>query len=164
MAIKNKSRKEESKPTTPTYISVLRHVPIRITTNNSYVLVRLADCNEQDLKELEKAPIDIEVQDGVALFNISRYCKIKLEDGSLLDGQRDIINNPITGSGIANIKLRHASYDWEHNRRRGHTDKLEVMGIKLLSFVPYVGHTNDMEDLDFDDDDNVNVDPDELPL
>lgn len=163
MAIINtkRDRKEGSKTTAPIYSVVLKHVPIRITTNNSYVLVSLADCDKQDLEELDKAPVNIEAQDGVALFNISRYCKIKLDDGKLLDGQDDVSDNPVTGSGIANIKLRHASYDWTHNKRKGHTDKLEVIGIKLLSFVPYAG---DMDDLDFDDDDNVDVDPDDLPL
>ena len=163
MAIRNKAKdkKENEKTTQPTYSVVLKHAPIRITTNNSYLLVSLSECNGNDVDALDKAPVDVEVQDGVALFTISRYCKIKLEDGSLLNGYDDINENPVTGSGIANIKLRHASYDWVHNKRKGHTDKLEVIGIKLLAFVPYSGA---MDDLEFDDDDDVNVDPDELPF
>ena len=155
---KAKETKDETKKTSgQTYTAVIPRASIRLTTDKGYLLVGLDKLDKDTLKVLNDAPVDIEAQDGVALFTLSRYARVKDVDGAVLE-KDDYDEHPFVGRGVANIKLRHASYDWTYKKHSGHTDKLEVVGIKLLAWQPYAG---DLDDLDLDGDDDV-ADLDEL--
>ena len=121
------------------YIGIVRGARISINTERQYALITCIDgdgCVVDLVDAIDNdPPCDVVTQDGKTLLELSRYARIELPDGTRWDADDEAVN----GSGMANIKLRHAEYDWTYKRKTGHTSKLEVIGVRFLDFAPYEG-------------------------
>lgn len=124
---------------------VLKRVPVKLFTNDGYALVKL---NGEATEKLEGAPVDVELRDDVALFNTSRYTRYEIS-GEAVEAE------DANGSGWANIKLRHAEYDYRFKGKKGHASKLELIGINFVTFSAYASSDKELED---DGDDMTDVD------
>ena len=147
--IKTKDKKKDEKKVA-TWTAVLKKVPIRVIGSQGYMLVNIED--DDVVKTLEAAPVDVTVQDDVVLFNLSRFCRAAVEGV-----ETDV--NQLAVKGYANIKLRLADYDYTYKGKKGHTSKLEVIGMAILKASPI---SDSLEDLMTDDDDEVDLD--DLPF
>lgn len=136
-----KIEKKESK-----FVSILKGVKVSVNPRDKWALVQLVDEDGELLEEaaelIEESPADVNVVDGVALFRISKFAKFAFGDSDKahgLDAHEDGDVN-LDGSGTANIKLRHADYDWTYKKKSGHTSCLEIIGIRFLDFDEYDGN------------------------
>ena len=146
-----KKDKTEKKTTTKSWTDVLKKVPIRVIGSQGYMLVNVD--RPEVVKQLEAAPVDVTVQDGVVLFNLSRFCRAALEGV-----ETDV--NTLAVKGYANVKLRLADYDYKYKGKTGHTTKLEVIGMAIIKSTPI---SDALEDLMVDEDE-ADVDLDDLPF
>ena len=120
---------------------VLKRVPVKANTRDGYVLIGV---DEKTEKVLEGAPIDVVVKDNVILVNTSRYCEYAIS-GEQVD------DDAAGGKGWANVKLKHASYDYSYKGRKGHTDKLEVVAINYVTYEAWGGLGELLDDDDGSD-------------
>lgn len=151
MAIKIKEKDKTKTPKTMgAWTGVLKHVPVKLIGKNGFALIVV---DEGAVDALEAAPVDVVVQDGVTLINLSKYCRCAV-DGTEVEDVTEIMRQ-----GIANVKVRHADYDYTYKGKKGHTSKLEVIGIAFIKSQPI---DNVLSELAFDDDDDVNID--DLPF
>lgn len=124
MAQNKRTQENTAEEKAPRWVKVLKHVAVRVFFDQTYVLVKLTD---EQMAELDaESPVEIEYRDGVMLLNISRFAKFAVLD-EVLD-QADC-----AGKGWANIKIRHAEYDYTYKGKRGHTSKLELIGCRFLT-------------------------------
>lgn len=152
MAIIKTTKKDKTeKKTTNSWTDVLKKVPIRVIGSQGYMLINVD--RPEIVKQLEAAPVDVTVQDGVVLFNLSRFCRAALEGV-----ETDV--NTLAVKGYANVKLRLADYDYTYKGKKGHTSKLEVIGMAIIKSTPI---SDALEDLMVDEDE-ADVDLDDLPF
>jgi hypothetical protein len=143
--IRTKENKQAKTEKPRAWSCVLKRVPVKLFSRNGYVLVKL---NGDAASKLEDAPVDVELRDDVALFNLSRFLRCEISGD-------EVEPEDANGSGWANIKLRHAEYDYRRNGKKGHTSKLELIGINFITFTAW---SNDDYELDADGDDLADVD------
>lgn len=130
---------------TEKFVRIIRDVKISLNPTDKWALVTFTDEDGQlteDAEELiEASPADINIVDGVALFKLSRFIKVAFGDETrvynLESHEGGDVN--LSGTGVANIKLRHADYDWSYKKKSGHTSTLEIIGIRFQTFEPYTG-------------------------
>ena len=117
---------------------MIKHVAVKLFADSEFALVKL---NDDAAETLEGAPVDVELRDGVALFPLSKFLRCEIEGDPVDVGDAN-------GSGWANIKIRHAEYDYVFKKKKGHTSKLELLGINFLTFKAYEDSTElaDSED------------------
>lgn len=152
MAIIKTTKKDKTeKKQANSWTDVLKKVPIRVIGSQGYMLINVD--RPEIVKQLEAAPIDVTVQDGVVLFNLSRFCRAALEGV-----ETDV--NTLAVKGYANVKLRLADYDYTYKGKKGHTSKLEVIGMAIIKSTPI---SDALEDLMLDEDE-ADVDLDDLPF
>lgn len=153
MAVIKTTKKEKAQKKTgkKTWTDVLKKVPIRVIGSQGYMLINVD--RPEILKQLEVAPVDVTVQDGVVLFNLSRYCR------AAMDGVETDVNT-LAVKGYANVKLRLADYDFKYKGKNGHTTKLEVIGMAIIKSTPI---SDALEDL-MGDEDEGEVNLDDLPF
>lgn len=139
-----KEKKIERKE--PAFTHILKGVHVSVNPRDKWALVTLVDEDGELLEEaeslLEESPAEVNIVDGVALFRLSKFAKIAFGDEDkghgLEDHEGGYIN--LDGNGIANIKVRHADYDWTYKKKSGHTSCLEIIGIRFTDFEPYNGN------------------------
>ena len=153
MAINKGKITEKTTPTEeekrPGWTLILKHVGAKVFAGRSYVLLAL---NEEQQKQIEaESPVEVEIRDGVMLANISKYAKFAIS-GDVVD------QDAAAGRGWANVKLRYASYDYTYKGKKGHTEKLELLGLRFSTFEAY----DELTGLDDDSDDGLG--DDELPF
>lgn len=152
MAIIKTTKKDKTeKKHTNSWTDVLKKVPIRVIGSQGYMLINVD--RPEVVKQLEAAPVDVTVQDGVVLFNLSRFCRAAVEGV-----ETDV--NTLAVKGYANVKLRLADYDYTYKGKKGHTSKLEVIGMAIIKSTPI---SDALEDLMVDEDE-ADVDLDDLPF
>lgn len=152
MAIIKTTKKDKTeKKHTNSWTDVLKKVPIRVIGSQGYMLINVD--RPEVVKQLEAAPVDVTVQDGVVLFNLSRFCRAAVEGV-----ETDV--NTLAVKGYANVKLRLADYDYTYKGKKGHTSKLEVIGMAIIKSTPI---SDALEDLMIDEDE-ADVDLDDLPF
>ena len=123
---------------------VLKHVPVKLFVRDGYALVGIDDNKAEQLND---APVDIELRNGVALFTTSKYCRYEITG-------EEVDESDCAGKGWANIKLRHADYDYHYKGKRGHTSKIELLGVNFLTFEAFEasGLSDDLSDAGYDGD------------
>lgn len=141
MATKEKIERKES-----AFTYILKWVRVSVNPRDKWALVTLVDDDGELLEEVEtlvkESPAEVNILDGVALFRLSKFAKFAFGDGGKsydLDAHEDGDIN-LDGSGTANIKVRHADYDWTYKKKSGHTSCLEIIGVRFLDFEEYDGN------------------------
>lgn len=127
------------------FVRIIRDVKVSLNPTDKWALVTLTDEDGQLLNSaeelLEMSPAEVNVVDGVALFRVSRFSKFAFGDEPRVFTleSHEFGEANLSGTGIANVKLRHADYDWSYKKKNGHTSALEIIGIRFHDFEPYTG-------------------------
>lgn len=154
MAIIYKEKKERNENEgKKAWTGVLSAVPVRLFGADKYALIAL----DEDAKAvLEGAPIDVTVQDDKAIFNCSKFARCALGNDEV-----DIFTQSV--KGVANVKLRHADFDYKYKGKTGHSSKLEISGIRFIVWEPAA---DVLKELDFGTEgvDVSDVNLDDLPF
>lgn len=121
------------------YTGIVRGAHVSINVERQYALITCFD-GDGAVVDLVDAidndpPCDVVTQDGKTLVELSRFARVELPDGTRWGADDEAVN----GSGMANIKFRHAEYDWTYKCKKGHTSKLEVIGVRFTDFTEYEG-------------------------
>ena len=139
-----KEKKIERKE--PAFTHILKGVQVSVNPRDKWALVTLVDEDGELLEDaealVEESPAEVNIVDGVALFRLSKFAKFAFGDENKsygLDAHEDEDIN-LDGNGTANIKVRHADYDWTYKKKSGHTSCLEIIGIRFLDFEEYDGN------------------------
>lgn len=121
------------------YVGIVRDAYISINVDRQYALITCFDGDGAVIDLIDAIdndpPCDVVTQDGKTLVELSRFARVELPDGTRWGGD----DPEVSGSGMANIKLRHAEYDWTYKRKTGHTSKLEIIGVRFADFERYDG-------------------------
>lgn len=133
------TNKQQSAQPERKYVGIVRGAHVSINADRGYALIM---CFDEDgaVTDLVNAidndpPCDVITQDGKTLVELSRFARVELPDGTRWSADEEAVN----GSGHANVKFRHAEYDWTYKRKTGHTSKLEVIGVRFMDFTKYEG-------------------------
>lgn len=148
MAKIEKVAKKEKEKQASKWSVVLKRIPALIWADKEYVLLKP---NDEHLTQLEEAPVDrLELQDGTLLVTISRFCRWDILNPTYHSWE-EITQSEAAGKAWVTVKLRHAHYDWQHNGKKGTTNKLELVGCSVIKLEPSAG----MDDLHEEDDEQL---------
>lgn len=139
----NKKKEETKEEPKRAWSCVLMNAPAKFfaKSKSSKPFLVLTNLTEDQLKVFEDAPCEVDVAEGSALFNISRFCEFsvgKEPSKSINDWEGA---NKV--ESVVNVKLRHSEFDHKGGAgyRPGHVSRLEVVGIRFVGEIkPITGN------------------------